>query len=122
MDDPHSVGTATLFEIQILRLSESARLPAYAGAGDAAMDLFADEDKQLAPGTWSRIGTGIAMQLPEGTEAQIRPRSGLAARYGITVLNAPGTIDCGYRGEIGVILINLGGKPYNISRGSGKLF
>jgi len=94
-------------------------LPAYATAHSAGMDLLAaiGEDKILAPGQQALIPTGIAIALPPGFEAQIRPRSGLAAKNGVTVLNAPGTIDADYRGEVGVILINHGAAPFTVSRG-----
>ena len=94
-------------------------LPAYATAESAGMDLVAavEADVVLRPGERRLIPTGIAIALPPGTEAQVRPRSGLALKHGITVLNAPGTIDADYRGEIGVILINLGQEPFTIHRG-----
>lgn len=96
-------------------------LPSHASAGAAGLDLCAavphDNPVSLAPGTRAVVPTGFAMAIPEGFEAQIRPRSGLAAKHGITVLNAPGTIDCDYRGEVGVILINLGHQPVRITRG-----
>ena len=96
-------------------------LPSYASAGAAGMDLCAavpEEDPLLlAPGARAIVPTGLAMAIPEGFEAQIRPRSGLAAKQGITLLNAPGTIDCDYRGEVGVILINLGHELVQITRG-----
>ena len=94
-------------------------LPSYASAGAAGLDLCAavSEPVVLAPGARVIVPTGFAMAVPQGFEAQIRPRSGLAAKHGMTVLNAPGTIDCDYRGEVGVILINLGEKPLRITRG-----
>ena len=94
-------------------------LPSYASAGAAGLDLCAavSEPVVLAPGARVIIPTGFAMAIPQGFEAQIRPRSGLAAKHGMTVLNAPGTIDCDYRGEVGIILINLGEKPLQITRG-----
>lgn len=105
--------------VKVLKLSEGARLPRYASAGAAGMDLAAcvDEPLVLAPGAFARVPTGIAIALPVGTEAQVRPRSGLAARHGVTVLNAPGTIDCDYRGEIQVLLINHGSAPFTIESG-----
>ncbi|MHA1600126.1 MAG: dUTP diphosphatase [Alphaproteobacteria bacterium] len=95
-------------------------LPAYATALSAGVDLLAavDADVVLQPGARALIPTGIAIALPSNTEAQVRPRSGLALKHGITVLNSPGTIDADYRGEIGVILINLGQEAFTISRGS----
>jgi dUTP pyrophosphatase len=94
-------------------------LPAYATAASAGMDLLAAVDGPvvLAPGERRLIPTGIAIALPEGFEAQVRPRSGLALRHGVTVLNSPGTIDADYRGEVGVILINLGDVPFPVARG-----
>jgi dUTP diphosphatase len=93
-------------------------LPAYATAGAAGLDLLAavDRDIVLAPGKHTGIPTGIALALPEGWEAQVRPRSGLALRHGVTVLNAPGTIDSDYRGEVTVILINHGHEPFVVAR------
>ena len=94
-------------------------LPSYASAGAAGLDLCAavSEPVVLAPGARVIVPTGFAMAVPQGFEAQIRPRSGLAAKHAMTVLNAPGTIDCDYRGEVGIILINLGEKPLQITRG-----
>ncbi len=95
-------------------------LPAYQSAAAAGMDLLAANDDPLVlqPGGRALVPTGIAIALPEGTEAQVRPRSGLAAKHGVTVLNTPGTIDADYRGEIKVILINLGDAPFTVERGS----
>ena len=81
------------------------------------MDLFSSEDVVMLPGAHCVVQTGLSIELPVGCEAQIRPRSGLAAKHGVTVLNSPGTIDEGYRGEIGVILINHGAKEFRIKRG-----
>lgn len=81
------------------------------------MDLCADEVRLLAPGERAAIATGLRMQLPPQTEAQVRPRSGLALKHGVTVLNTPGTIDEGYRGEVKVILINLGQEPFEVTQG-----
>lgn len=94
-------------------------LPAYQTEGASGMDLmaFLSESIVLHPGERKLIPTGIFMELPSGTEAQIRPRSGLAFKHGITVLNSPGTIDCDYRGEIKVLLINLGNEPFEIQSG-----
>jgi dUTP pyrophosphatase len=98
---------------------EGLDLPHYGTAASAGCDLLAaiKNTLVLAPGMRALVPTGIAIALPEGTEAQVRPRSGLAIRYGITVLNAPGTIDADYRGEISVPIINLGQEPYTIERG-----
>jgi dUTP pyrophosphatase len=105
----------------ILRLPHGAGLdlPSYATAGSAGCDLMAAvaEDLVLAPGARALVPTGIAIALPPGTEAQVRPRSGLALRHGVTCLNTPGTIDSDYRGEVGVILINHGAEPFRVSRG-----
>ena len=94
-------------------------LPAYATERSAGMDLAAAVDRsiELAPGARAQVPTGIAVALPVGYEAQVRPRSGLAARHGVTVLNSPGTIDADYRGEIAVILVNLGDIPFRVDRG-----
>jgi dUTP pyrophosphatase len=94
-------------------------LPHYATPGSAGLDLLAaiDEDIELAPGARLAVPCGIAMELPSGAEAQVRPRSGLALNHGITCLNAPGTIDSDYRGEVKAILINHSDKPFRISRG-----
>ena len=96
---------------------EGLPLPTRASAGAAGVDLAAACNTVIKPGAWVLIPTGFAIALPTGVEAQVRPRSGLALRYGITVLNAPGTIDADYRGEIGVILINHGAQAFRISRG-----
>lgn len=94
-------------------------LPAYATEGSAGMDLRAaiTEDLTLAPGARALVSCGIRIALPEGYEAQVRPRSGLALRYGVTLANAPGTIDADYRGTVAVILINLGDEPFVVRRG-----
>ncbi len=108
-------------ELPLLRLPHGAdlALPGYATEMSAGMDLLAAVETAvvLAPGERRLIPSGIAIALPAGTEAQVRPRSGLALKHGITVLNAPGTIDADYRGEVGVILINLGQEPFTINRG-----
>jgi dUTP diphosphatase len=112
----------TALSVAIKRLDHAAdlNLPAYATADSAGMDLLAAvaETVTLAPGERRLIPTGIAIALPPGTEAQVRPRSGLALKHGITVLNAPGTVDADYRGEVGVILMNLGDQPFAVERGS----
>jgi len=111
-------------KLKIVRLPHGADLPlpAYQSAGAAGLDLMAavpaDTPVRLAPGQRANVPTGLSIALPAGTEGQVRPRSGLAARHGITVLNTPGTIDCDYRGEIQVILVNLGQEPFAIERGS----
>ncbi|MFL6061686.1 MAG: dUTP diphosphatase [Marmoricola sp.] len=93
--------------IQIIRLDPDLPLPAYAKPGDAGADLLAREDVTLAPGERRVVPTGVAIALPEGYVALVHPRSGLAARSGLSIVNAPGTIDAGYRGEIQVCLVNL---------------
>ena len=110
-------------DVRITRLPHGADLPlpSYQSARAAGLDLIAavpaEAPLALAPGARALVPTGIAIALPEGHEAQVRPRSGLAARHGLTVLNAPGTIDADYRGEVQVLLINLGSEPVRISRG-----
>lgn len=103
--------------VKVRLVSRFSKLPEYANAGDAGMDLFSVDDVDIKPGGRVMVRTGIEIELPPKTEAQIRPRSGLALKHGITVLNTPGTIDEGYRGEIGVILINLGESSYSVSKG-----
>lgn len=103
--------------VRFKRLLPNAVFPSYAHPGDAGMDLCACEEVSIAAGCRSLVRTGLSMELPEGFEAQIRPRSGLALRNGITLLNTPGTIDAGYRGEIGIIIINHGTETFNITPG-----
>ncbi len=107
--------------VPIMRLPHGAGLdlPAYATPAAAGLDLLAAVEREtvIPPGGRALIPTGIAIALPDGYEAQVRPRSGLALRHGVTVLNSPGTIDADYRGEVGVILINLGGEPFVVTRG-----
>ncbi|NLU36483.1 MAG: dUTP diphosphatase [Clostridiales bacterium] len=104
-------------KLKVKKIRPDARIPEYAHPGDAGLDLFSIEDAELLPGGSRLIRTGIVVELPEGTEAQIRPRSGLALKHQITLLNSPGTIDEGYRGEIGVIMINHGKEPFYIKKG-----
>ncbi len=107
--------------VQVLPHGEGLPLPAYQTALAAGLDLRAavadDAPLTLAPGAYALVPTGLAIALPPGFEAQVRPRSGLAVRFGVTVLNAPGTIDADYRGEIGVPLINHGAEPFVVRRG-----
>lgn len=105
--------------IAILRLlhGEGLPLPAYATAGAAGMDVVAAEDLDLAPGARHAVATGFSMAIPEGYEVQVRPRSGLALKHGVTCLNTPGTIDSDYRGEVKAILANLGSESFAIRRG-----
>lgn len=111
--------SAVRVAVQRLPHAEDLPLPAAQTAGAAGLDLAAAVDKPLtlAPGEWALVPTGLAIALPDGYELQVRPRSGLAARHGITVLNSPGTVDADYRGEIKVILINLGPEPFTVARG-----
>ncbi|MEZ5402487.1 MAG: dUTP diphosphatase [Bryobacteraceae bacterium] len=106
-------------KVRISRLRPEAQIPRYAHGPleDAGMDLHAAEDALLEPGIPVLVPTGIAIELPPGFEAQVRPRSGLASKHGIAIPNAPGTIDPGYRGEIRVALINLGRAAYRIASG-----
>ncbi len=92
-------------------------LPAYATSGAAGMDVVAAEDIDLAPGARHAVATGLAMAIPEGFEIQVRPRSGLALKHGVTVPNTPGTIDSDYRGELKVLMINLGAEIFSVRRG-----
>lgn len=105
--------------IALQRLPHGAGLPlpAYATHGAAGMDVVAAEDAVIAPGARHAVATGFAMAIPEGFEVQVRPRSGLALKHGVTCLNTPGTIDSDYRGEVKVILANLGDAPFAIARG-----
>ena len=105
--------------IAILRLphGEGLPLPAYATAGAAGLDIVAAEELVLAPGARAAVATGFALAIPEGYEVQVRPRSGLALRHGVTCLNTPGTIDSDYRGEVKVVLANLGAEPFAVRRG-----
>jgi|SRR3954470_22485608 dUTP pyrophosphatase len=107
--------------IEVLRISpprgEPLPLPAYATEGAAGLDLRADAQVALAPGERALVPTGISLAIPAGFEGQVRPRSGLALREGITCLNSPGTLDSDYRGEVSVILVNLGQKPVTVHRG-----
>ncbi len=104
-------------KLLVKRLTPTAVLPAYAHPGDAGLDLCSDVAASLEPGERKLIGTGISIELPPNTEAQVRPRSGLAMKHGISVLNTPGTIDHGYRGEVGVILINHGSIRFEVHPG-----
>jgi dUTP pyrophosphatase len=105
--------------IAVLRLDHGRDLPipAYATAGAAGMDVVAAEDCALAPGGRHAVATGFALAIPAGYEVQVRPRSGLALKHGVTCLNTPGTIDSDYRGEVKVILANLGQEPFAVRRG-----
>jgi dUTP diphosphatase len=115
------VSTSIKIDIRQLPHGEGLALPAYQSAHAAGLDLLAavpeDAPVTLAPGKYALIPTGLTIALPAGYEAQVRPRSGLAAKHGVTVLNAPGTVDADYRGEISVPLINHGDMPFQIRRG-----
>ena len=115
------MSAAVKVEIRLLPHGQGLALPAYQSTHAAGLDLAAavpaDAPIMLAPGRHALVPTGLTIALPPGYEAQVRPRSGLAARHGVTVLNAPGTIDADYRGEIGVLLINHGDAPFAIRRG-----
>ena len=105
-------------ELPVLRLDPGLPLPAYAHPGDAGADLRAAADVVLPPGGRATVGTGIAIAVPDGYAAFVHPRSGLAARHGITLVNAPGTVDAGYRGEVRVVLLNTDpAEPFTIRRG-----
>lgn len=118
------MNNSPVLAVKIKRLAhaEGLQLPDYHSEDAAGLDLVAalaaGVELVLKPGERALIPTGFAIELPKGYEAQIRPRSGLAHKFGVTVLNSPGTIDADYRGEIGVILINLGGGPYAVARGA----
>ena len=108
-----------MIHIAITRLSHGVGLPlpSYASEGAAGLDVVAAEDLTLAPGARHAVATGFAIAIPPGYEIQVRPRSGLALKHGITCLNTPGTIDHDYRGEVKVILANLGAEPFEVKRG-----
>lgn len=107
--------------VAVVRLPEGdgLPLPAYMTAGAAGADVVAAvaDDLVLAPGDRAVVPTGFALEVPDGFEVQIRPRSGLAAKHGVTLLNSPGTIDADYRGQVGVVLVNLGREPFTVRRG-----
>jgi dUTP diphosphatase len=110
---------AVPLRLRAKKLHPDAKLPCFAHGPDedAGMDLYAVEEVTLAPGGRASVGCGIALEIPPGYEGQVRPRSGLAAKYGVTLVNAPGTIDPGYRGEVRVLMINLGSEPYWVQPG-----
>lgn len=111
MNDPVTVA------VKRLPYGENLELPKYATDGAAGMDVLSAEDVTIAPGARHAVATGLAVAIPPGYEIQVRPRSGLALKHGITVPNTPGTIDSDYRGELKVILINHGSEPFAIARG-----
>ncbi|WP_310467471.1 dUTP diphosphatase [Sphingomonas sp.] len=108
-----------MIEIKLTRLphGDGLPVPSYASAGAAGLDVVAAEELVLAPGARHAVATGFAIEIPPGHEVQVRPRSGLAIKHGITCLNTPGTIDSDYRGEVKVILVNLGSEPFAVKRG-----
>lgn len=103
--------------LPVLKLDEAAIVPTYAHDGDAGLDMYANEDVRIAPYSHKMVGTGIAVDIPLGFVGLIHPRSGLAAKKGLTVLNAPGTVDAGYRGEVKIILMNHSPNFVDIGRG-----
>jgi len=103
--------------IKVKKLNQEARIPTYAHEGDAGMDLYSCDNYVLNPGERVLVSTGLAFEIPNGYELQIRPRSGLAWKNGISIVNSPGTLDAGYRGELKVILINHGKEVFNIRKG-----
>lgn len=105
-------------EIRIKRLDESLPLPVYQTEGSSGLDLFASEDCILSSGSFKMVPTGVALEIPYGYEGEVRARSGLASKFGIGVLNSPGTIDSDYRGEIKVILFNFSKKDFEIKKGN----
>lgn len=111
------VVAMTTSPIPVKLLTPTAWPPRRAHAGDAGADLFADEDVTIAPGERALVGTGIAVELEYGTVGLVHPRSGLVHKHGVTVLNAPGTIDYGYTGEVKVNLFNAGTEPFTVTRG-----
>ena len=104
--------------IKFKLLDKDAILPNYAFIEDAGMDIYSNEEKIISAGSWALVKTGFSMELPRGYEAQVRTKSGLALNHGIICLNSPGTVDENYRGEVGVILMNVGSKDYFVSRHS----
>lgn len=106
-----------MIDVKFKKLTPDATIPLQAHKGDAGMDLTSTETLTIAPLERALVKTGLSVEIPYGYEGQVRPRSGLAIKNGITVLNSPGTVDAGYRGEIGVILINLGNAPFTIEKG-----
>ena len=103
--------------VKFKKINPDAIIPDYAHTGDAGMDLYSVEDTILEPMEWKKINTGLIMELPKGTEGQVRSKSGIAYNYGVFVLNSPGTVDENYRGEIGVVLYNLNKTPFVIKKG-----
>ena len=113
------LSSMTSITVGVSLLHERAQLPcpAHSAEEDAGLDLVAAEELRLGPGEWGAVGTGLILEIPPGYEGQVRPRSGLVLRHGVTLLNSPGTIDPGYRGEVRVILINHGKSEFTIRPG-----
>lgn len=106
-----------LMKIKVKKLKEDAVIPHYAHEGDAGMDVYSVADEMIEPGEIKLIPTGLSFELPRGIEMQVRPKSGLAIKHGITLTNSPGTLDSGYRGELKVILQNEGKRQYKVKKG-----
>ena len=106
-----------MIQIKVKKIKDNAIIPSYAHDGDAGVDLYSTEDYLLKPGERVLVSTGIKIAIPKGYEAQTRPKSGLALNKGLSIANTPGTIDSGYRGEVGVIAINLGKEDIKIDKG-----
>jgi len=106
-----------MIKVKIKRIKDNAVIPSYAHDGDAGVDLYSTEDYLLKPGDRILVSTGITIAIPKGYEAQTRPKSGLALNKGLSIANTPGTIDSGYRGEVGIIAINLGKEDIKIEKG-----
>jgi len=106
-----------VIKVKIKRIKDNAIIPSYSHDGDAGVDLYSTEDYDLKPGDRVLVSTGLQIAIPKGYEAQTRPKSGLALKHGISIANTPGTIDSGYRGEVGVIAINLGKENFKIEKG-----
>jgi dUTP pyrophosphatase len=116
-EDVNDGGMMDEVELRVRRLDPTVPLPSYAHPGDAGLDLTAAADVELEPGARAAVPTGLAVAIPAGWVGLVHPRSGLARRQGVTVANAPGTIDAGYRGEVQVLLVNLGQQPVSLRRG-----
>jgi len=106
-----------MIKVKIKKIKDNAIIPKYAHQGDAGVDLYSTEDYILKSGERILVSTGIKIAVPEGYEAQVRPKSGLAVKHGISICNTPGTVDAGYRGEVGVIVINHNNENFNIEKG-----
>ena len=106
-----------MIKVKIKKIKSNAIVPSYVHDGDSGVDLYSTEDYELKPGDRALVSTGLQIAMPHGFEAQVRPKSGLALQHGISIVNTPGTVDSNYRGEIGVIVINLGQQNYKIEKG-----